>query len=212
MDRTGRGARWAVVCLERTRMSAIATAVFNDCDPPSVRLRYGDLAPPEEQSVSLEQFRGRLIESLPHLRGFARSYCGSAADADDAVQITCEHALARWQQWNGQGTLEHWLVKILVNSWRDERRSRKVRAGPDIDTIPEPGDDSDYTEGVYLEQVNAEIQRLPDGQREVLLLVASEGLSYQETAAALGIPVGTVMSRLCRARQTLIGKFGNQNG
>jgi RNA polymerase sigma-70 factor (ECF subfamily) len=61
---------------------------------------------------------------------------------------------------------------------------------------------------LYLEQVRNEIARLPEIQRDVLLLFASEGLSYQETASTLGIPVGTVMSRLCRARQTLIARLG----
>jgi RNA polymerase sigma-70 factor (ECF subfamily) len=156
-----------------------------------------------------DEFHRRLLETLPQLKRFARSYCGSRADADDAVQVTCERALERWQQWNGQGAFDHWLVKILINSWRDEQRSRKIRAGPALESVPERVDDTEnQADRLYLEQVNEEIVKLPEAQREVLLLVASEGFSYQETASTLGIPIGTVMSRLCRARQTLIAKLG----
>jgi RNA polymerase sigma-70 factor, ECF subfamily len=159
--------------------------------------------------LSFQEFHTRLLETLPRLKGFAIPFCGTPADAEDAVQITCEKALERWGQWAGDGPFDHWLIKILVNVWRDELRSRKVRAGPDLDSIPEPAQqEADPTDRVYLEQVNAEIVRLPANQREVLLLVAGEGLSYKETANLLGIPIGTVMSRLCRARQTLIAKLG----
>lgn len=165
------------------------------------------------KSLSLEEFRHGLLESLPRLRGFALSYCGTKADADDAVQLTCERALTRWQQWTGHGALDHWLIKILVNVWRDELRARKIRAGPELDAVPEPtAVGAEAAEELYLEQVQAAIATLPDGQREVLLLVAGEGMSYQETADTLGVAVGTVMSRLSRARQALIARFGHNDG
>lgn len=157
-------------------------------------------------------FQRELVEALPRLRSFARPYCGTAADADDAVQLTCERALQRWQQWNGDGTLEHWLLKILVNAWRDERRYRNVRAGFGATPIELAEDGERGAEAtLYLDQVRTEILRLPDGQREVLLLVVSEGLSYKETAEVLGVPVGTVMSRLARARQQLVAVFGERD-
>ena len=141
------------------------------------------------------------------------SYCRTKVDAEDAVQLTCERALGRWQQWHGDGALDHWLIKILVNVWRDELRARKLHAGPDLESLPEPEDhEADADEKVYLEQVQAAITKLPDGQREVLLLVAGEGFSYQEAAVALGVPIGTIMSRLSRARHTLIARFGNHHG
>ena len=164
-------------------------------------------------SLTFDEFHARLIETLPRLRGFALPYCGTAADADDAVQLTCEKALEHWTQWTGDGPLDHWLTKILVNAWRDDLRSRRVRAGPSIDAVPEPRDTAvDPTDQLYLEQVNAEIANLPPAQREVLLLVAGEGMSYKEVAATLDIPVGTVMSRLSRARHALIDKLGLENG
>jgi len=173
---------------------------------------YQSLRPVEAPSffatTSLEEFRGRLLESLPRLRGFARAYCGNAADADDAVQNTCERALVRWRQWTGDGAFDHWLTKILVNAWRDEKRSRRLRSGPDLDSVPEREDATqNQHEQVYLEQVGAEVERLPDGQRETLLLVAAAGFSYREAAELLGVPVGTIMSRLSRARHALIEKL-----
>jgi len=158
-------------------------------------------------SMSFSEFHARLLETLPRLRGFALPFCGTAADADDAMQLTCEKALERWNQWSGKGPLDHWLKKILINSWRDELRSRARRAGPPVEDVPEPADADDPTDSLYLTQVNTEIMKLPQGQREVLLLVAAEGFSYSETASTLGIPVGTVMSRLCRARQSLIDRL-----
>lgn len=158
---------------------------------------------------SFTEFRARLLETLPRLRRFALPLCRTRADADDAMQLTCEKALVHWKQWSGDGPFDHWLIRILVNSWRDELRSRKLRAGPSEDSIPEPADtEVDPTDRLYLEQVNAEIAELPRNQREVLLLVAGEGLTYHEAADRLGIPLGTVMSRLCRARHALIDKLG----
>jgi RNA polymerase sigma-70 factor (ECF subfamily) len=162
-------------------------------------------------TTSVEDFRQRLLESLPRLRNFARSYCGNRADADDAVQGACEHALVRWQQWTGLGAFDHWLTKILVNAWRDEKRSRRVREGPDLESIPEHEDPSqNHGDHLFLEQVNSEVIKLPDAQREVLVLVAAEGFSYREVADMLGVPMGTVMSRLCRARQTLMERFADE--
>ena len=161
--------------------------------------------------AAFESFRARLVELLPRLRGFAVSYCGSRSDADDAIQLTCERALKRWQQWSGDRSLEHWLLRILINAWRDELRSRRVRSGPPLDSVELADTAAESAAGsLYLDQVRAHIMRLPDGQREVLLLVAGEGFSYRETAEVLHIPVGTVMSRLSRARQALIETLGER--
>ena len=157
-------------------------------------------------------FQRQLVESLPRLRNFALSYCGSRADAEDAVQLTCERALKRWEQWHGDGALEHWLLKILVNAWRDERRYRQIRSGRSLTPVEAQEDnDTDAETSTYLDQVRAEILRLPMNQRQVLVLVAGEGLSYKETADLLDIPLGAVMSRLARARQTLISVLGDAN-
>ncbi len=153
-------------------------------------------------------FRRELSVLLPSLRSFARAYCGNAADADDMVQITCERALTRWMQWQGDGTFEHWLKKILINCWRTEQRSRRVRAVGATDSILEEARHETAPEtAVFLDQVQSRLMQLPDGQREVLLLVAGEGMSYREVSELLDIPAGTVMSRLSRARAALIEAF-----
>ena len=162
----------------------------------------------EHPELSFAEFRATLLASLPMLLRFARGYCKTVDDAEDAVQATCEHALTRWHQWSGKGSLEHWLIKILVNAWRDETRSRKIRAGLPLDSVPEPKSDlSDPADIFYLEQVLDGVQHLPEGQRDVLSLVACEGLSYQEAADQLDIPVGTVMSRVSRGRRMIVQQF-----
>lgn len=156
-------------------------------------------------------FRAKLVALLPRLRAFARLYCGNPDDADDAVQRTCLRALERWRQWSGEGPLEHWLTKILVNAWRSELRARKLRSGPPIDGLPEPADGAAkrLEDFLYLAQVEEEILRLAPDRRDVLQLIVSEGLSYRAAAETLGVPVGTVMSRLARARATLNARLGS---
>lgn len=185
-------------------MEQLPTSVSKQCQSSDT----GPAAQP-----GFDEFHAQLLEILPRLRSFALPFCGTAADADDATQLTCEKALERWTQWSGRGSLDHWLKKILVNCWRDELRSRARRAGPPVDAVAEPcGIEADPAERIYLAQVNAEILRLPPKQRDVLLLVAAEGLSYEEAADALGVPVGTVMSRLSRARRTLADRLASGHG
>lgn len=160
---------------------------------------------PEARSRRLSdaEFRKELVKAIPRLRRFAASYCGTTADADDAVQITCERALVRWQQWTGRGRLEHWLISILLNARRDEERARAGKRLCPLEAIPEPRAGPKMDEEVYLEQVELEMLRLPGHLHDTLRLVACEGLSYREAALALRIRVGTVMSRLSRARHVL---------
>jgi RNA polymerase sigma-70 factor (ECF subfamily) len=145
----------------------------------------------------------RLIQLLPRLHGFARALTGSTDAADDLVQEACERALVRSRETEGILRLDSWLFRIIHNAWIDEKRrcrsrlSDPIEAGMDI-----VGEDGEQTVGLRsaLSQVRREMAHLPEEQRTVLLLVCVQGLSYQEAADILDIPVGTVMSRLSRGR------------
>lgn len=155
-------------------------------------------APPPRQEI--EHWR-------PSLYRVAYSWCHDRALADDLVQETLLKALARREQLRDCERLKGWLFAILNNGFRDHLRRQRVH--DDIDeladempgTAPTPEDDRATAEIVA--RVRAAIARLPLGQRQVVTLVDLEELSYAEVAQALSIPIGTVMSRLCRARATL---------
>ena len=143
----------------------------------------------------------RGLESLiPALRRFARALARDAETADDLVQDTLVRALRGEHLFHG-GDLRTWTFTILLNLDRNRRRGlarRPILAViEDVDPAGPPGNDgtgSDIERGLVL---------LPPEQREVLLLVALEGLSYREAAEVQGVPIGTVMSRLSRARTAL---------
>ena len=152
-------------------------------------------------------FGQQLIALLPNLRRFALSLTRSAATADDLVQITCEKALANKDGFAEGTRFDAWLFRIMRNSWIDQLRKEKT-AGTQVDLdalIDIQGDDGGArAESVLmLKATRAAIMDLPDEQREVLMLTCIEELSYQDTSEILGIPIGTVMSRLARARKKL---------
>lgn len=156
-------------------------------------------------------FRPGLIELLPRLRRLARSLTGHVHDADDLVQLALERALARADQWRPDSRLDAWVFGILRNAWLDELRSRTRRArvfAPEElgESVGEPAMDRQSDAMA----VDAAMARLPEEHREVVALVLVEGLSYRETADLLGVPIGTVTSRLARARATLQTLLGDQ--
>jgi RNA polymerase sigma-70 factor (ECF subfamily) len=144
-----------------------------------------------------------VIEQLPGLRRYARALTGDAWAADDLVQDTLERACVKWQLWLAGTDLRAWLFTLMHNLYLNQRRSVQPTAGAmpidDIQSeLPAPEGDKDATL-----DLSRCLQRLPDDQRAVLLLVALEDMSYGEAAKVLGIPIGTVMSRLSRARSRL---------
>lgn len=151
--------------------------------------------------------RNQIIVLLPRLRRFARALSGSADEADDLVQGACERALRAIDSWQPGSRLDSWMFRILRNLWIDRLRHMKVESivtGSDTD-LELPGEDGRHTMESRLElaRVRAVMATLPDQQREVLALVCIEDLSYRDAAVVLDIPIGTVMSRLARARQAL---------
>lgn len=144
----------------------------------------------------------RIGEQIPALRRYARALCGDRDRADDLVQETLLRALARSGQWRPGSDLRAWLFTILHNLFvSDCRRERRWSVSNVTGDRPECGA-SVETAGV-VRDVERGLQTLPPEQRETLLLVVLEGLSYEETARVLGVPKGTVMSRLHRARSRL---------
>lgn len=150
--------------------------------------------------------REALTAVLPRLRRFGLALTGSMADADDLVQNTCERVLRYSHQLREVTRLDAWLYGIMRNLWIDEIRHRKVRRHDEMDAAMDViGEDGQATADgrITLAAVRRAMGVLPAEQRTVLMLVCVDGLSYKEAAAVLGIPVGTVMSRLSRARQDL---------
>jgi len=161
-----------------------------------------------------KSFQTELLSLLPRLRRFAFGLCGNEAEADDLVQAGVERALRAHDQWQDGTRMDSWMYRILQNLWIDQLRSRKVHGEVDDPDLLEslPGEDwsRDIEARMTLERVLAVMQTLPPAMREVLALVTLEGQSYQEAATACGVPVGTVMSRLSRARSELMKRLANR--
>jgi RNA polymerase sigma-70 factor, ECF subfamily len=151
--------------------------------------------------------RHEMLAMLPRLRRFAYGLTGSVDRGDDLVQSACERALERLHQWEPGTRLDSWMFRIMKNLWLDDTRAawrREVVTSSEVLEAVRGGDaEAETAARLELGSVLDHISRLPDAQRTVLLLVSVEGLSYKEAAAILEVPVGTVMSRLARARLTL---------
>lgn len=151
--------------------------------------------------------RRQIIDLLPRLRRFALSLTGSLEDAEDLLHTTVEKALSKLDQYERGTNLDRWMFRICKNTWFDEWRQRKSR-GTQVDPEEaghEPAYDgeADATQKLEVEEVKKAMATLPEEQRMMLVLVVVEGYSYKEVAAMLDMPIGTVMSRLARARKKL---------
>lgn len=149
----------------------------------------------------------RLVAFLPNLRRFAISLCHSRDMADDLVQSACERAIASADAFQPGTRFDAWMFRILRNLWIDHVQRVKT-AGPrdDIDAAHDigiPSGEAASHARMALLDVQAALHKLPEDQREVLVLVCIEDLSYRDAAEVLSIPVGTVMSRLARGRKNL---------
>jgi RNA polymerase sigma-70 factor (ECF subfamily) len=151
-----------------------------------------------------------IVALLPRLRRFAAGLTGSIQEGDDVVQSACLRALERHHQWEPGTRLDSWMFRIIRNLWLDRGKSawnRLVRSDPDaLAAIPDHSLTREIEARDELASARAAIAALPEAQREVLLLVTVEGLTYEAAADVLGIPLGTVMSRLARARVAVARK------
>ena len=163
--------------------------------------------------MSLSQsFEDELLALLPRLRRFAHGLSRNSADADDLTQRTVERALRARGQWQSGTRLDSWLYKIMRNLWIDTVRARGRREqheapAEDAEALgydPRPQMEASQD----LQRIMAAMERLPDEQREVVALILVEGFGYRETAEMLGLPIGTVSSRLVRGRTALLALVG----
>lgn len=149
-------------------------------------------------------YRAELVGLLPRLRRFGRAITRHREDADDLVQIAVERALTRREQWEPGTRLASWMFRIMKNAWIDELRSRVRR-----DHIFAPEEEGEHVGVAAIDghiealAVRKAMQALNDDQRIAVSLVLVEGLPYKEAAEVLDIPIGTLTSRLARAREQL---------
>lgn len=162
------------------------------------------------------ELREAMLEALPRVRRFACGLTGNRHDADDLLQATVERVLQRGLP--GDAEVLKWMMRVCRNLWIDELRSRDVRhraasaMAHEQDPCDTPANpDGEMVNALYLRQVDAVINMLPEEQRAVLSLVAVEGFSYRETAEVLDIPIGTVMSRLARARAAIAARMSGES-
>lgn len=153
--------------------------------------------------------REAMLEALPRVRRFARSLTGNRHDADDLLQNTVERVLDRGVP--EQVDVGRWMFKVCKNLWIDELRAHSVRAraatSPELAEEPVVSGEAVAFGELELREVDRAMASLPDEQRLVLALVAVEGLTYREAAEVLDTPLGTIMSRLARARASLASRL-----
>jgi RNA polymerase sigma-70 factor (ECF subfamily) len=155
-----------------------------------------------------------LPQMLPRLWSFALRITGDRHDAEDLVQRACVRALERPHQLQSDTSPLSWMFSIVHSTWINELRARGVRSRSSaewddglLETVADPAARTPES-NVMNAQIVSAVERLPETQRVVMLLVAVEGLSYKEAAEVLDVPIGTIMSRLARARQTIGALFG----
>lgn len=149
--------------------------------------------------MDLEQ----IAPHIPRLRRYARALVGDQHGADDLVQDTLERALTKRHLWRPGSDLRAWLFTVMHNVFVNQLRRRQAHPQQPIDEESLPAVESAQAARLELRDLEIALPLLPAEQREVLLLVALEEMSYADVATTLGIPIGTVMSRLFRARERL---------
>lgn len=147
--------------------------------------------------------RDAIVTEIPRLRRYARALTGQDDRADDLVQDTLERALDKWRFWQSSRDLRPWLFSIMHNLHIDHHRRDSRIDYCDDEDLPELLQRAEQTDALELRDLDRALSLLPLEQREVLLLVALEEMSYADVAKAIDQPIGTVMSRLSRARARL---------
>jgi RNA polymerase sigma factor (sigma-70 family) len=203
----------------RVHLGRHLKAVYDETGTAHLPQRLRDLIEQLEQALTANgeavepDFRDGILKALPNLRAFALSLTGNSHRADDLVQDTVLRAWSKRSSFQAGTNLNAWLFTILRNSFFSEHRKR-AREVEDSDgayaaqlkTVP------DQMDNLHVQDLRAALERLVPEQREALLLVGAEGLSYEETAAICGTAVGTIKSRVNRARTRLAELLGYAPG
>ena len=161
---------------------------------------------PLMKATGLQEVKAGLAPNLTRLWRYGLVLSGARDVADDLVQATCVRAIERADQFQAGTRLDRWLFAILRSIWLNELRARRVREGGGFVDASEAlvvDGGREIETNIFAAQVLREVGGLPEAQREAVLLVYVEGLSYREAAEVLAAPIGTVMSRLAAARATL---------
>jgi RNA polymerase sigma-70 factor (ECF subfamily) len=168
-------------------------------------------------TADVENLPSLLPGMLPRLWAFSLRLCGNQHDAEDVLQRACVRGLERAHQLQPGTSPLSWMFSIVHSTWINELRARNVRTRSSmewddnfLETVADPGARNPETT-LMSSEIIAAVERLPEAQRIVMLLVAVEGLSYSEAAEVLGVPIGTIMSRLSRARQTIGAQFDDRD-
>lgn len=165
----------------------------------------------QNMSNNVAALHAEIATLLPRLRRFARTITYHREDGDDLVQVALERALARSEQWEAGTRLDSWMFRIMKNAWIDEVRGRIRR-----DKLFAPEEAGEHVGDNFAEAhqqrmaIQKAISLLSEDHRMVIGLVLVDGLPYKEAADVLEIPVGTLMSRLSRAREALQGYLSDQ--
>ncbi len=160
--------------------------------------------------IAEDQLRARMMALLPRLRRFALALTSRPSEADDLVQDTVERALRNLNQFVPDTRMDSWMFRIAQNLWIDRLRANKVRAGTvndltEAENVAFDGERAAEAHSMLATTMRA-VEELPREQREVVALVLIDGISYREAAAILELPIGTVTSRLARAREALAAR------
>jgi RNA polymerase sigma-70 factor (ECF subfamily) len=151
----------------------------------------------------MSEDRDRLLACIPRLRRYARALVGDRAIADDLVQDTMERGWRKLSSWRRGSDMRPWLFGIMHNLHVDQVRRRRLPIETLDENVRESATHTSPDDALAVRDLESALHMLPSEQREVLLLVALEEMTYEEVATTLNLPLGTVMSRLSRARQKL---------
>ncbi len=180
-------------------------------------MKWFDLRNQSQREDALREtfLKEQMVMLLPRLRRFARSLTGDIEFADDLVQMACERSLSRLGQYRDGTRFDSWLYQVVYTQWIDHLRRRKRRSeqAKKLKHLQKlSGEDHASPRQLHsFMDVKVALQNLPDKNRAAIILVAVEGHTYAEAASVLGVPVGTVASRVARAREMLGIQFRENN-